>query len=117
MRPLPVLEPPVGPMPRAGAYQQYRDQQILSASPTQLLLMVYDQAIVACETRDAHRAGRALTELIGSLNFDAGEIATSLFRLYEYCLWEIHRGGFAPALDVLRGLKRAWDEAMRIQRG
>jgi flagellar secretion chaperone FliS len=117
MLPLPVLETPARPIPRPGAYQQYRDQQILSASPMQLLLMVYEQAIVQCEAHDAQRTGRALTELIGALNFDAGEISMRLFRLYEYCLWEIRRGGFGPAAEVLRGLKGAWEEALRQRRG
>jgi len=117
MLPLPVLEPVSGPLPRPGAYQQYRAQQILSASPMQLLLIVYEQAIVGCEARDAQRAGRAITELIGALNFDLGELPVSLFRLYEYCLWEIRRGGYPAALQVLRGLKGAWEEALAAQRG
>jgi flagellin-specific chaperone FliS len=93
-------------------YSQYRDQQILSASPMQLLVMVYEQAIVQCEARDSQRAGRAVTELIGALNFDAGEIATDLFRLYEYCLWEIRRQHFTDAAHILRQLKKAWEDAV-----
>jgi flagellin-specific chaperone FliS len=93
-------------------YSHYRDQQILSASPMQLLVMVYEQAIVQCEARDPQRAGRAITELIGALNFDAGEIATDLFRLYEYCLWEIRRQHFTDAAQILRQLKKAWEDAM-----
>ena len=112
MLPLPVLETPVRPVPRPGVYRQYQEQQILSASPMQLVLMIYDHAIVGCETRDAERASRALTELIGCLNFDAGEIAVSLFRLYEYCLWEIRRKHFGDAGGILRGLKKAWEDAL-----
>ena len=112
MLPQPVLDMPVRPVPRPGVYHQYRDQQILSASPTQLLLMVYEQAIVQCEARDAQRAGRAVTELIGALNFDAGEVAVDLFRLYEYCLWEIRRQHFTDAAHILRRLKGAWEEAL-----
>ena len=112
MVPLPVLETPVRPVPRPAVYRQYREQQVLSASPTQLVLMVYDAAIVHCETQDTQRASRALTELIGALNFDAGEIATDLFRLYEYCLWEIRRKRFSDAAEVLRRLKKAWEDAL-----
>jgi flagellin-specific chaperone FliS len=96
-------------------YGQYRDQQILSASPMQLLLMVYEQAIVQCEARDAQRAQRAITELIGALNFDAGEVAVDLFRLYEYCLWELRRRHFADAAHILRRLKSAWEDALAGQ--
>jgi flagellin-specific chaperone FliS len=112
MLPQSLLEAPVRPVPRPGVYSQYRDQQILSASPTQLLIMLYEQAIVQCEARDPQRAGRAITELIGALNFDAGEIATDLFRLYEYCLWEIRRQHFSDAAHILRRLKTAWEDAV-----
>jgi flagellin-specific chaperone FliS len=112
MLPQSLLEAPVRPVPRPGMYSQYRDQQILSASPMQLLVMVYEQAIVQCEARDPQRASRAITELIGALNFDAGEIATDLFRLYEYCLWEIRRQHFTDAAHILRQLKKAWEDAV-----
>jgi flagellar secretion chaperone FliS len=111
----PLLEMPVRPMPPPGVFGQYRDQQILSANPTQLLLLVYEHAIVQCEARDAERAGRAITELIGSLNFDAGEMAVDLFRLYEYCLWELRRKHFADVAHILRRLKTAWQDALAGQ--
>lgn len=112
MVPLPVLETPIRPVPYPAVYRQYREQQVLSANPMQLLLMVYDAAIVHCENQDGPRASRAITELIGALNFDAGEIATDLFRLYEYCLWEIRRKRFPDAAEILRRLKTAWEDAL-----
>lgn len=113
MHPQPVLEMPIQPMRRPGAYEQYRGQQVLSASPTQLMLMVYEQAVVQCEAQDAQRATRAITELIGALNFDAGDVAMDLFRLYEYCLWEIRKRHFADAARILRRLKTTWEEALQ----
>ena len=110
---MPVVDPPVQPIPRPNAYRQYREQQILSATPMQLLLMVYDEAIDSCEARDKQRAGRAISELIGSLNFDAGEIARDLFRLYEYCLFEIRRNRFPEAVTIFRRLKQAWEDALK----
>jgi flagellar secretion chaperone FliS len=114
MQRLALLEMPQSATPTRtpAAYQQYRTQQVLGASPMQLVLMVYEVAIVACEARDVQKAGRAVGELIGSLNFDYGEIPSNLFRLYEYCLWELRRGNFINAAKVLRGLKRAWEEAL-----
>ncbi len=119
MMPLALLENPPAPaasLPRPGAYQQYRVQQVLSASPMQLVLMLYEMAIAGCEARDAQRAGAPITELIGALNFDQGEIAVDLFRLYEYCHWEIRRGHFRQAADILRGLKRAWEDGLAGRR-
>ncbi len=111
---MPVLDLPVAPVPpRPNVYEHYREQQILSATPMQLLLMVYDEAIVSCEARQKQRAGRAVTELIGALNFDAGEIATDLFRLYEYCLMEIRQERYPAAATILRRLKQAWEDASR----
>ncbi len=111
----PMLEMPVRFVSRPAAHGHYRAQQVLSASPMQLLVIVYEQAIVHCEARDAQRAGRAVTELIGALNFDAGEIAVDLFRLYEYCLWEIRRQHFGDVAHILRRLKTTWEDALNGQ--
>jgi flagellin-specific chaperone FliS len=111
MMPMPMVEVARPALRRAGHHQEYRTQQVLGASPMQLVLMLYEMAIVGCEARDAQRARGALTELIGALNFEPGDVAVSLFRLYEYCLWEIRRDRFDAAARVLRDLKRAWDDA------
>jgi flagellin-specific chaperone FliS len=118
MHTLTLLEPLPQPAPARiqTAHEHYRTQQVLGASPMQLVLMVYDVAIVSCEARDPQRAGKAVGELIGSLNFEYREIATDLFRLYEYCLWEIRQNRFQEAATVLRGLKRAWEDAMTADR-
>jgi flagellin-specific chaperone FliS len=108
--------PQATPVRVPAAHEHYRAQQVLGASPMQLILMVYDVAIVACEARDPQRAGRAVGELIGSLNFEYKEIAPDLFRLYEYCLWEIRRNRYQDAAKVLRGLKQAWEDAMTAER-
>ncbi len=109
---LPVLDVPVRPLGQPAVYRQYQEQQVLSASPLQLLVTVYDQALVGCEARDGDRTRRALTELIGALNFDAGEIALDLFRLYEYCLLETRRQRFPAAAGILRTLRSAWADAL-----
>ena len=112
MLPLALLEPaPVAP-PRGGAFSQYRSQQVMSASPMQLVLQLYDLAITGCESRDAERASAPIRELIGALNFEVDQIAVDLFRLYEYCLWEIRRSRFVDAGGILRRLKQTWQEAM-----
>jgi len=112
MLPLAILEPaPVAP-PRVGAFSQYRNQQVMSASPMQLVLMLYDLAITGCERQDAERASAPIRELIGALNFEIDQIALDLFRLYEYCLWEIRRRRFVDAGGILRRLRDTWQEAL-----
>jgi flagellin-specific chaperone FliS len=114
-----TLQNPIPPPASArmqAAHERSRTPQVLGASSMRLLLMVYDVAIVSCEARDPQRAGKAVGELIRSLNFEYNEIATELFRLYEYCLWEIRRSHFLEAAKVLRWLKRAWEDGMTAER-
>lgn len=91
----------------------YHSSQVLGASPTQLMLMIYEIAIVACGRRDTDRARRAVCELVATLNFDYDEIAVPLFRLYEYCLNQIATGSCEEASKILRGLKQAWEAALQ----
>lgn len=93
----------------------YYSSQVLGASPMQLILMIYEIAIVACGRRDMDRARRAVCELIAALNFDYDEIAVPLLRLYEYCLHQIAIGSCDEASKILRGLKEAWEEALQQQ--
>jgi len=68
----------------------YLEQEVLSWSPEKLVLKTYDVFLAASRRRDIVRMNRALAQLMGALNFEAGEIAVRLYRLYEYCqrcLW------------------------------
>jgi flagellin-specific chaperone FliS len=91
----------------------YQRAQVMGASPMGLILILYDLALGACGRQDAQRASRAITELIGALNFDYEEIAVPLFRLYEYCLRVIRSGSFDEASKIMRQLKDAWEIALR----
>jgi len=93
-------------------HAEYLRQQVLGASPLQLVLMLYEIAIAACGQRDGERVRRALIELIGALNFEASEIALSFFGLYDYCLRRIREGNFDEAAFLLKGLKDAWERAL-----
>ena len=117
------------------AQQQYLRMQAETASPGQLVIMLYQgclrfigRARAGLETRDFDTARVNLlksqdiiAELMGSLDMNAGEISTNLMRLYEYMhrrLVEanIHRDG-AAATEVdqlLRSLLPAWEEAVRM---
>jgi flagellin-specific chaperone FliS len=103
-----MLEPTLVAPPRGGPFSQYRSQQIMTASPMQLVLQLYDLAVTGCDSRYAERASAPIRELIGSLRFDVDQFAVDLFRLYEYCLWKIRRQRFADAGGILRRLRQAW---------
>jgi flagellar secretion chaperone FliS len=111
---------------------RYREVAVKTASPLQLIVMLYDAAI--CCTREAQQqlankdiAGRSksvnkcitiITELQSCLNLQAGgEIASSLNRLYDYMKRRIFKANVdqsrEPLLEVeglLDNLRSAWVE-------
>ena len=115
------------------AYATYRTQAATTASPAQLVLMLYDGALGQID-----RAGRALADgyqeqahdalirsqaivnhLAATLDHDrGGEIATNLASLYDFCSQQLidanltKRGDDLPAVArVLRGLRDTWETA------
>jgi flagellar secretion chaperone FliS len=91
------------------AYQkQYRQQDIMSASPLRLVIMTYDLAIRACEQQDFPKAVKTISALRDALDLDYPEVATGLFRLYQWCLDGIRKGDYASAIATLSELRTAW---------
>lgn len=84
-------------MALANPYNQYRQQQVTTASPDKLLLMLYDGALRFCRQaqkalgdenmNEAHtfltKAQKIIEELMVTLNMDY-EIAHNLYSLYDY---------------------------------
>lgn len=81
------------------AHSQYKETQVLTASQGQLIVMLYDGAIKFLKTaltsiedkkkfdvvnNSLIKTQDIITELMLSLNFDAGEIANKLYSLYLY---------------------------------
>ncbi|MGE5541999.1 MAG: flagellar export chaperone FliS, partial [Bacillota bacterium] len=83
----------------AADLEQYRNVQVHTASGVNLIIMVLDSILkhlhlaeTAIKMGEIENASKSigkicdlLGELSGSLNFEAGDIATKLFSLYEYC--------------------------------
>lgn len=88
--------------------QEYRQQEILGASPLRLVVMAYDLAIHSCEQGDVMRAIQAVSALRDALNFDYPEASVGLFRLYQWVLDCLRAGDFNNALNVLSELRDAW---------
>ena len=87
---------------------QYRQQDVMGASPVRLVIMAYDVAIRACEQKDFTQATRAISVLRDALNFDFPEVSVGLFRLYQWCLDCIYQRDYDPAINTLRELRDAW---------
>jgi flagellin-specific chaperone FliS len=88
--------------------QEYRQQDVMGASPIRLVVMAYDLAIRACENKDFSRAAKAITVLRDALNFDYPEVSVGLFRLYQWCLDCLRQEDYDNALVTLRELRDAW---------
>ncbi len=118
------------------AYNQYQENTILSASPEQILLMLYDgairftrQAIAGIDTNDLsqfHKGIRnsmaIITEFSNSLDHTiGGEIAENLASLYDYMIRELLLANLHKDKEKLQGVDRllvdlraTWAQAVEI---
>jgi len=119
-------------------YSQYLRNQILSASPEQILLMLYDgairftrQAILGVEennlemmTHGIRRAMAIITEFSSTLNHEiGGAIADNLDALYHFMVRELtlanlhhDKEKLHVVENLLVGLRATWAEAIEINR-
>jgi flagellar protein FliS len=128
-------------MVATGYARTYRANAILTASPGQLVLMLYDGALKALnQARDAfqneesprrieainthlQKAQAILAELQGGLNMEAGgEFARTMHRLYDYHnrrLFEANlKKKVEPVIEVerlVRELRDAWAQMLSQQ--
>jgi len=94
----------------------YRNEQLMNLSPVEVVAKLYDVAILGCKKQNLSLAQRALTELIGALNFELeGELSLQLFQLYDYCKKCIRKGNKEEAISLLEELRSAWSEAFNLR--
>lgn len=86
----------------------YIEQEVMSWSKEKIILKMYDLFIVSCKRNDTSKMSKVLVELMGSLNFDVGEISTRLYRLYEYCQRCIFQKKYDEALNIITELRNTW---------
>jgi flagellar protein FliS len=120
-------------MSTAAVPKSYRKTQILTASPVELMLMLYEAAIAACEqardrinARDyesSHvllvRAENIVSELSAGLRRDVHpELVSNLARLLEFVFYRLFEANLSrgtrcidEALMVLTTLRDGWREA------
>ena len=122
----------------ANQMNQYKNSQILNASPEQILIMLYDGAIRFCREaqvalkendlrRQADKISRAMaivTEFSNTLDREVGgEIAENLDALYAFMNRELVRANLEKdpaALQSVEGLlsdlRGTWAEAIALNR-
>ena len=117
------------------ATNPYQTQSVATATPAQLVTMLYDRALVAigrvrAQDRtqpgaveamniELQRAQDILTELQLALDHQqGGQIAQNLDTLYEFCLDRLLQANLRKDLShldavesTIRSLRDAWDEA------
>jgi len=92
----------------------YLVQKVMSASQNQLTSYIYDVAIAACGKKDSIKAGKAVRELMNSLNFEHKEIALTFFNVYRYINSCIVKGKFDESKQMLTDIKNTWDTSMKL---
>jgi flagellar secretion chaperone FliS len=119
-------------MPINHQAHRYQEIEIKTATPVELVVLLYDAAIASLQKAQEHLASRdiekrtrclnkaisILTELQANLNFEKGrEISLSLDRLYQYMKGRILQANLqqnaAPMKEVVKllsDLRAAWAE-------
>ena len=97
--------------PQVGAY---KTQQILTASPLDLVILTYDAAIAGCGAKDMPRVLGACSSLRSALDFKAApELAPRLLAIYEYCEECVRGQDFESPGWILQDLRSTWVEVRR----
>ena len=116
----------------AASPQAYREDTVLSATPEQLVVMLYDgarrflrQAAIAMQAREVERTHNALrrreqilAHLDGVLDDEqGGDLAQRLHAIYGYCAVHLNRARMEPGpeklvevSDLLGELRESWAE-------
>lgn len=114
----------------------YKNQQIMTARPETLTLLLYNgaikfvaESIQALETRDLEKANNSnlraqdiVREFMATLDMQY-EISQSLFALYEYMEYRLIQGNLKKdkvqleeVREMLTELRDTWNEAMKLAR-
>jgi len=117
---------------------QYQNNQILNASPEQILILLYDGSIRFCRqaihamdsggrTVQAEKISRTMaivSEFANTLNHEiGGDMVADLDALYGFMIRELtkanlknDRNALETVEDLLTGLRATWVEAIEINR-
>jgi flagellar protein FliS len=97
----------------------YLATQVLQSSPEQLLIKVYDFAIVHSEKKDMIKTNTGIQELIGFLRFDDEvykDLAVNLLKLYQFCQDQARKNNFEIVKKILTELREGWLQAIETKR-
>jgi len=113
-------------------YQKYQQNQVETASPVKLLLMLYNGALrfikgarEGIREKDMEKANHNIVkaqdivvELMTSLDMEQGEISKNLYSLYDYANSRLLQANIkkdenilSEAENILQELRDTWQEA------
>lgn len=90
---------------------QYLVNEITQATPKQLLIKIYDFAIINCKKQNLAKTNEALQVLISSLSFEnkeVSQVSTGLLRLYQFCQEQMRKKNYSIVYEILTELKASW---------
>ncbi|MDI6603710.1 MAG: flagellar export chaperone FliS [Thermoanaerobacteraceae bacterium] len=113
-------------------YQQYKENSILTASPEELVLMLYngilrftEEAKIAIGNKNFERANNSIiraqdivSELSATLDMEY-DISKNLYSMYDYIMRRLIEANLKKDINILdevkglvKDLKEAWSEAL-----
>jgi len=95
---------------------QYVANEIMNASPEELIMKVYDFAIVNSKKKNMLKTNEALQVLINALNFEhpaAKEISAGLLKIYLHCQEQMRRRKNEDVTRILTELRDTWRTALQ----
>ena len=95
----------------------YLVKEIMEATPQQLLIKIYDFAILNCKKHDLIKTNRAIQELINGLRFDdetTKEVALGLYKLYQFCQEQMRKQNYEIVHKILDELRETWQKAFNL---
>jgi flagellar protein FliS len=94
---------------------QYIANDIMSAKPEELILKIYDFAIINSKKNDMLKTNQALQALVSALNFEhpeAREISANLLKIYLYCQDQMRKQKSENVTKILTELRDTWRTAL-----
>ncbi len=95
----------------------YLIKEIIEATPQQLLIKIYDFAIINCRRNNLEKTNAALQQLINALSFETEEvkeISTGFLKLYLYCQNQMRKKNHDEVIKILTELRYEWMKAFNM---
>ena len=95
----------------------YLVKEVMEATPQQLLIKIYDFAILNCQKKNLAKTNQALQELINSLSWegeDVVNVSTGLYRLYQFCQDQMRKKKYEIVYKILTELRDSWMSAFNM---